>query len=157
MIIAKKLGKIDNQQWVAALIIILMAETLAIIGFTSSMPIIPFYIQVKFGITNPNQVKIWNGLLNAVPTLMLDVKPLADRVLVRVELAEKKTAGGIFIPDTAQEKTQTGIVVSIGDDDSIKVAPNDKVMFNKYAGSPVKIDSVEHLILEFKDIIAIIS
>ncbi len=71
MIIAKKLGKIDNQQWLAALIIILMAETLAIVGFTSSMPIIPFYIQTKFGITNPNEVKIWDGLLNAVPTLIL--------------------------------------------------------------------------------------
>lgn len=88
----------------------------------------------------------------------MTIKPLADRVLVKIELAEKKTAGGIFIPDTAQEKTQTGIVVAIGDDkDAIKVAPNDKVMFNKYAGSPVKIDSVEHLILESKDLIAIIS
>lgn len=93
---------------------------------------------------------IWRGII-------MTIKPLADRVLVKVELAEKKTAGGIFIPDTAQEKTQTGIVVSVGDDESIKVSPNDKVMFNKYAGSPVKIDSVEHLILEIKDIIAVIS
>lgn len=88
----------------------------------------------------------------------MTIKPLADRVLVRVELAEKKTAGGIFIPDTAQEKTQTGVVVAVGDDkEAIKVAPNDKVMFNKYAGSSVKIDAVDHLILESKDIIAIIS
>lgn len=65
--------KVENKRWVVSLLVILIAETLAIVGFTSSMPIIPFYIQTKFGIVNPDQVKIWNGLLNAVPTLMLAI------------------------------------------------------------------------------------
>ncbi|MGL4524141.1 MAG: co-chaperone GroES [Spirochaetia bacterium] len=88
----------------------------------------------------------------------MTIKPLADRVLVKVELSEKKTASGLFIPDTAQEKTQTGVVVSIGDDkELIKVSVGEKIMFNKYAGTGIKIDSVDHLILESKDIIAVIN
>lgn len=102
MIIARKLGKIDKQQWLAALIIILMAETLAIIGFTSSMPIIPFYIQEKFGLTDLNQVKIWNGFLNAVPTLMLAIfapiwGALADSRGRKVMLVRALAGGGLSI------------------------------------------------------------
>jgi chaperonin GroES len=87
----------------------------------------------------------------------MKVKPLADRVMVKLEKNEAKTAGGIIIPDTAQEKTQTGTVVAVGDDkDVIKVKAGDKVMYDKYAGTQVKIEGVEHLILKMSDIIAII-
>jgi chaperonin GroES len=87
----------------------------------------------------------------------MKVKPLADRVIVKLEKNEAKTAGGIIIPDTAQEKTQTGLVVEIGDDtEVIKVKSGQKVMYDKYAGTAVKIDGVEHLILKMSDIIAVI-
>jgi chaperonin GroES len=88
----------------------------------------------------------------------MKVKPLADRVMVKLEKNEAKTAGGIIIPDTAQEKTQTGVVVAIGDDkDVITVKVGDKVMHDKYAGTQVKIDQDEHLIIKMADIIAIIT
>jgi chaperonin GroES len=87
----------------------------------------------------------------------MKVKPLADRVMVKLEKNEAKTAGGIIIPDTAQEKTQTGTVVAVGDDkDAIKVKAGDKVMYDKYAGTQVKIEGVEHLILKMSDVIAVI-
>jgi chaperonin GroES len=87
----------------------------------------------------------------------MKVKPLADRVMVKLEKNEAKTAGGIIIPDTAQEKTQTGSVVAVGDDkEVIKVKAGDKVMYDKYAGTQVKIDGTEHLILKMADIIAVI-
>ncbi|MDR0316783.1 MAG: co-chaperone GroES [Treponema sp.] len=87
----------------------------------------------------------------------MKVRPLADRVMVRLDKNEAKTAGGIIIPDTAQEKTQQGVVVEVGDDkDVIKVSAGQKVMYDKYAGSPIKIDGVEHLILKMSDIIAVV-
>lgn len=87
----------------------------------------------------------------------MKVKPLADRVMVKLEKKEAKTAGGIIIPDTAQEKTQTGLVVEVGDDkDAIKVKAGEKVMYDKYAGTQVEIGGVEHLILKMSDIIAIV-
>jgi chaperonin GroES len=87
----------------------------------------------------------------------MKVKPLADRVMVKLEKNEAKTAGGIIIPDTAQEKTQTGVVVAVGTDkEVITVKVGDKVMYDKYAGTQVKIDQDEHLIVKMADIIAII-
>jgi chaperonin GroES len=87
----------------------------------------------------------------------MKIKPLADRVLVKLEKNEAKTAGGIIIPDTAQEKTQTGSVVAVGDDtEVIKVSVGQKVMYDKYAGTQIKVDSEEHLILKMQDIIAVI-
>jgi chaperonin GroES len=87
----------------------------------------------------------------------MKVKPLADRVMVKLEKDEAKTAGGIIIPDTAQEKTQRGTVVEVGDDkDVIKVKAGQKVMYDKYAGTQIKIDGVEYLILKMSDIIAAI-
>ena len=87
----------------------------------------------------------------------MKVKPLADRVMVKLEKNEAKTAGGIIIPDTAQEKTQQGVVIEIGDDkEVIKVKAGDKVMYDKYAGTQIKVDGVEHLILKMSDIIAIV-
>jgi chaperonin GroES len=87
----------------------------------------------------------------------MKVKPLADRVMVKLEKNEAKTAGGIIIPDTAQEKTQTGVVVGVGDDkEVIKVSVGQKVMYDKYAGTQIKIDGEEHLILKMSDIIAVV-
>jgi chaperonin GroES len=77
--------------------------------------------------------------------------------MVKLEKNEAKTASGIIIPDTAQEKTQAGTVVAIGDDtEVIKVKAGQKVMYDKYAGTQVKIDNEEHLILKMSDIIAVI-
>ena len=87
----------------------------------------------------------------------MKVKPLADRVMVKLDKNEAKTAGGVIIPDTAQEKTQQGVVVEIGDDtEVIKVKAGQKVMYDKYAGTQIKIDGVEHLILKMADIIAVV-
>lgn len=87
----------------------------------------------------------------------MKVRPLADRVLVKTERTESKTASGIIIPDTAQEKTQTAVVIAVGDDkEKIKVAAGDRIMYDKYAGTSIKIDGEEHLILKAGDIIAVI-
>ncbi|MDA3939974.1 MAG: co-chaperone GroES [Spirochaetia bacterium] len=87
----------------------------------------------------------------------MKVKPLSDRVLIKTEEAETKTAGGLFIPQTAQEKTQTGVVVEVGDDkDMIKVKAGQKVMYDKYAGTTVSIDGTDHLLLRMADILAVI-
>ena len=87
----------------------------------------------------------------------MKVKPLSDRVLVKLEKSETKSAGGIIIPDTAQEKTQIGSVVEVGDDkEVIKVKAGQKVMYDKYAGTQVKIGGDEHLILKMADIMAVI-
>ena len=87
----------------------------------------------------------------------MTVKPLGDRVLLKVKEAETKTASGLYIPETAQEKTQTATVVAIGDDkDLITVKPGENVMYDKYAGTSVSIDDVDHLIIRMQDIIAVV-
>ena len=89
----------------------------------------------------------------------MKVKPLADRVMVKLEKNEAKTAGGIIIPDTAQEKTQQGVVVEVGpgtEKDPITVKAGQKVMYDKYAGTQIKIDGEDHLIVRMADIIAIV-
>jgi len=89
----------------------------------------------------------------------MKIKPLADRVLVKLEKNEAKTAGGIIIPDTAQEKTQQGKVVEVGpgtEKEKVTVKSGDRVMYDKYAGAQIKVDGEEHLILKMQDIIAVI-
>jgi chaperonin GroES len=91
-------------------------------------------------------------------------RPLGDRVVVRRVQEEQKTAGGIIIPDTAQEKPQEGEVISVGpgalDDSGKRVAPEVKagqrVLFGKYSGTEVKIDGEELLIMKESDIMGII-
>jgi chaperonin GroES len=85
------------------------------------------------------------------------IKPLGERVLVKMEEIQEKTASGIFIPQTAQEKTQIAEVLAIGDDESITVKKGDKVLYDKYAGTAVKADGQEFLIINMSDILAIIS
>jgi chaperonin GroES len=88
----------------------------------------------------------------------MKIKPLGDRVLLKVsEEGEQKTSGGIFIPQTAQEKTNYGTVIAVGDDkDAIKVKVKDRVLYDKYAGTTIKVEGVEQLILKAGDILAII-
>jgi chaperonin GroES len=87
----------------------------------------------------------------------MNVKPLGERVLVKIKESESKTAGGIIIPQTAQEKTQTGVVVAVGTDaDVIKVKAGDEVMYDKYAGTQIKMDGAEHLIVKMSDILAVL-
>jgi chaperonin GroES len=89
----------------------------------------------------------------------MKVKPLADRIMVKLEKNEAKTASGIIIPDTAQEKTQQGTVTAVGpgtEKDPITVKIGDKVMYDKYAGTQVKIDGEDHLVLRISDILAIV-
>ncbi|MEX2445447.1 MAG: co-chaperone GroES [Alkalispirochaeta sp.] len=87
----------------------------------------------------------------------MTVKPLGDRILVKMEREEEKTKGGLFIPETAQEKTQVGDVVAVGtDDEQITVKKGDRVMFDKYAGTTVKIGDDDHLILTMSDVLAVV-
>ena len=89
----------------------------------------------------------------------MKLKPLADRVLVKSDKSETKTASGIYTPDAAQEKTQTASVVAVGpgtEDEKITVKEGDRIMYEKYGGTEVKIDGEEYLILKAGDIVAVI-
>ena len=89
----------------------------------------------------------------------INVKPLADRVLVEPAEAETKTAGGIIIPDTAKEKPMRGKVIATGNgkkDEPITVKAGDTVLYGKYAGTEIQIDGKEYLIMRESDIYAII-
>ena len=86
-------------------------------------------------------------------------RPLHDRVLVERVKEDTKTAGGIIIPDTAQEKPQKGIVVAAGNgkvDEPMTVAVGDTVLYGKYAGTEFKFEGEDYLILRESDILAII-
>ena len=92
-------------------------------------------------------------------------RPLHDRVVVRRIEADQKTAGGIIIPDSAQEKPSEGEVIAVGegarDDDGDRIAPDvkagDRVLFGKWSGTEVKIDGEDLLIMKESDIMGIIS
>lgn len=84
----------------------------------------------------------------------MKVTPLGDRILVKLVESETKTAGGILIPQTAQEKTQEGVVLAVGDDEAIKVKAKDRVIYDKYAGTTIKVGGEEQLILKAGDVLA---
>lgn len=89
----------------------------------------------------------------------MKIKPLADRVLVKPVKAESKTASGIIIPEAAQEKTQTAIVETIGpgtEKEPVTVKVGETIMYDKYAGTQIKMDGEDYLIVKQSDIIAII-
>jgi chaperonin GroES len=89
----------------------------------------------------------------------LNIKPLADRVLVEPLEAETKTASGIIIPDTAKEKPQKGNVVAVGagtKDNPITVKVGQKVLYGKYSGTELKLDGNDYLIMRESDILAIV-
>ena len=88
----------------------------------------------------------------------MNIQPLANRILVKALKTEAKTAGGIIIPDTAQEKTEIAELIAIGDDfEKIKVEVGQKVIYNRFAGTRVKNGSEEQLMLNTDDVMAIIS
>lgn len=89
----------------------------------------------------------------------LNVKPLADRVIVEPAVAESKTASGIIIPDTAKEKPMKGKIVAVGNgkkDEPIIVKVGDEVLYGKYAGTEIQIDGKDYLIMRESDIYAVI-
>ncbi len=86
----------------------------------------------------------------------MNVKPLGNRVLIKVKETEEKTAGGIFIPQTAQEKTQRGVVEAIGTDEDLAVKVGNEIVYDKYAGTQINIDDKDFLIISGDDILAII-
>lgn len=91
--------------------------------------------------------------------MKVNVKPLADRVLVEPAPAEQKTSGGIIIPDTAKEKPQKGTVVAVGKgkkDEPMTVKVGDVVLYGKYSGTEINIDGNDYLITKESDIFAII-
>ncbi len=89
----------------------------------------------------------------------VNIKPLADRVVIEPLAAEQKTAGGIIIPDTAKEKPQRGTVVAVGPgkkDEPLTVKEGDIVLYGKYAGTEININNNDYLIMRESDIVAII-
>jgi chaperonin GroES len=92
------------------------------------------------------------------------VKPLGDRVFVKVSPSEEKTAGGILLPDTAKEKPQVGEVAAVGpgkrnDDGSrspAEVKVGDRVLYSKYAGTDIKLGGEDYVLLSEKDILAVV-
>jgi chaperonin GroES len=89
----------------------------------------------------------------------INIKPLADRVLVEPAAAEERTAGGIIIPDTAKEKPMKGTIVAVGEgkkDEPLTVKTGDKVLYGKYAGTEISVDGNEYLIMRESDIYAVI-
>ena len=98
----------------------------------------------------------------AISLNVTTVTPLGDRVFVKVSPSEEKTAGGIVLPDTAQEKPQVGEVAAVGpgkhNDDGSRAAMDvkvgDKVLYSKYAGTDIKLGGEEYVLLAEKDILA---
>jgi len=101
----------------------------------------------------------------AVSLSVSTVKPLGDRVFVKVSAAEEKTAGGILLPDNAKEKPQVGEVVQVGPGkhndnggrQELEVKIGDKVLYSKYAGTDIKLGAEEYVLLSEKDILAVVS
>jgi chaperonin GroES len=89
----------------------------------------------------------------------VNIKPLADRVLVQPAAAEEKTASGLYIPDTAKEKPQKGTVVAVGNgkkDEPLTVKVGDTVLYGKYSGTELSVDGNDYLIMRESDIFAIL-
>jgi chaperonin GroES len=94
----------------------------------------------------------------------MNVRPLYDRVIVKRLEAEEKTAGGLFIPDTAKEKPIQGQVIAVGNGKrtdkgdvlTLEVQVNDRVLFGKYSGTEIKLDGEERVILREDEILAVI-
>ena len=89
----------------------------------------------------------------------MNIRPLADRVLIKPAAAEEKTLGGIIIPDSAKEKPLKGEVVAVGNgtkDEEMVVKNGDTVLYGKYAGTEIELDGEKYLIMRQSDILAII-
>ncbi len=89
----------------------------------------------------------------------MNIKPLADRVLIQPAAAEDKTASGIIIPDSAKEKPLKGSVVAVGKgtkDEEMVVKVGDQVLYGKYAGTEIELDNEKYIIMRQSDILAVI-
>ena len=89
----------------------------------------------------------------------INIKPLADRVLIEPAAAETKTSSGLYIPDTAKEKPQKGNVVAVGPgtkENPITVKAGDSVLYGKYSGTELKLEGKDYLIMRESDILAIV-
>jgi chaperonin GroES len=84
------------------------------------------------------------------------IQPLGENVLIEPMKSDAKTASGIVLPDTSEEKTQEGIVIAIGDDKKIKVKKDQKIIYSKYSGNEIKAGEKEFLLVKNEDILAII-
>lgn len=96
-------------------------------------------------------------------TMAIAIKPLEDRIVIKISEAEEKTASGLVIPDTAKEKPQEGVVLAVGPgrfDDGVRVPMDvkvgDVVLYSKYGGTEVKYNNDEYLVLSARDILAVI-
>lgn len=91
--------------------------------------------------------------------MAINIQPLADRVLVEPAAAEEKTSSGIYIPDTAKEKPQKGVIVAVGSgkkDEPLTVKAGDNVLYGKYSGTEITLEGKDYLIMRESDILAII-
>ena len=94
----------------------------------------------------------------------MKIRPLHDRLVIKRVAEEEKTSGGLYIPDTAKEKPARGVVIAVGegkrDDEGKRIVPDvkkgDEVLFGKYAGTELKLDGEEHIVLREDEILAII-
>ncbi len=89
----------------------------------------------------------------------MNIRPLADRVLIKPAAAEEKTLGGIIIPDSAKEKPLKGEIVAVGNgkkDEEMVVKVGDNVLYGKYAGTEIELDGEKYLIMRQADVLAII-
>jgi chaperonin GroES len=87
----------------------------------------------------------------------MNIKPLADRVVIEPKTAEEKTAGGLYIPDTAKEKPLEGVVLAVGagtKDVTMEVSVGDKVLYGKYSGTEINVDGKNLIIMRQSDILA---
>lgn len=90
----------------------------------------------------------------------MNIKPLADRVLIKPAAAEEKTAGGIIIPDTAKEKPLQGEVLAVGNgtkDEELVLKAGDTVLYGKYSGTEVELEGEKYLIMRQSDVLAVLA
>lgn len=90
----------------------------------------------------------------------MNIKPLADRVLIKAAAAEEKTIGGIIIPDTAKEKPLQGTVLAVGNgtkDEEMVLKAGDTVLYGKYAGTEVELEGEKYLIMRQSDVLAVLA
>lgn len=90
----------------------------------------------------------------------MNIKPLADRILVEPKEAETKTASGLYIPDTAKEKPQEGKVIAVGPgkkDEPMEVKPGDAVLYGKYAGTEINVEGKVYMMMRQSDVLAVLS
>jgi chaperonin GroES len=91
--------------------------------------------------------------------MAVNIKPLADRVLVEPKEAEEKTASGLYIPNTAKEKPQRGTVIATGPgkkDEPMEVQTGDEVLYGKYSGTEISVEGKDYLIMRVSDILAVV-